>query len=299
MPCANPRDTEDDARLVQLRQTVWRLRRAYDNATGGEGGGVLAGVISRLSDGIGSASRGFPLWINLIETLAQDAEQRFGSRPGLGAYKAEQVKAAINYLLSRNPSFLALQFDPALISATIDLTIDFVVMLLNREGLWVGREVAKPEPTWTSRLWRWILKRALVVFEAIHRWLEPPAQLSPAMLASVNKILAVPAADPFILVTKAAEFVSFVSAHRHEVASISEIVSTACSEAEHFTEMSGAEKQAYACDLILVLFEEEYGMRLTGAERDIFSFVAARLTDAVVHIFNKHGVFDHAPAAAP
>jgi hypothetical protein len=296
-PIARGSAAAEDARIRAIRRTVWRLRRAYDEATG-DGEDVLQGLVARLSATFAGIGGSFPLWIDLIEDLTQDAERRFGTQPGRGALKAAQVKAAMRYLISRSAGrpAIALRIDSGLLSALLDASIDFVVMLLNRQDLWVDGTAAAPSRVpFRLRVWHWLVTRALVLFDRISDWLEPAATLSPVLLSDLDRIVAAHVGAPFAPLCHAAELTRFVAAHRTQIAALAELVASGCFEAETFLELSGPEKQAYGRDLILLFLEAEYGLPATGPIAGLTGFLADRLIDGVVLIFNKRGVFATGP----
>lgn len=295
-----------DPRLVQLRQTAWRLRRSYQQASEGADPEALADLIGALGAATDEALRAIPPWINLIEALAQHAEARFGDHKG--ALKAEQVKAAMAYLMSRSrsPAIEALQIDPLVLSAVLDLSIDFVVMLLNRHSLWTGQPERAGAVTplalpgqWLIQVWRWGLEQGLRLVARLHAWLTPRTVLNPAVQAAADHLLQEFRGDPFAPVATVVTLTRLLSRNRKQVAAIADIISAACSEAEQLIHLPGPAKKAYAHDLIVVFVEQYAGRELSAPMRAILDVVTDPLIDAVVGIFNKRGHFQSPESAAP
>jgi|GEM_PF-2975011 len=307
-----PRLPASEPQLMRLRQTLWRLRHAYQEASGGADPQALADLALGLSSVTREALRALPLWINMIETLAQSAEANLNNGPG--RLKAEQVKAGVGYLLSRShsPAIKALNADPVLLSVLLDLFIDFVVMLLNRHQLWENEQDDDgPSENWLARAWRrlwrwlsrggrWLLAKGAPLVARLYTWLAPRAVLDPSVRAAADRLLNGMDGDPFAPVSALSSLLQTLAQNRRLVAAIADLISTACSEAENLIQLTGAAKKDYARDLITIFVEQYLGHRLSAPSRNLLAFVADPLIDAVVGIFNKHGQFkSHALAPPP
>lgn len=87
------------AEADNLPVTLARLRRLFQEAVGGGADEELIAALSALARRGDEIVRAFVVWVDLVETLVQDAERRYGTKPGQGQLKAGEVKAVFRYLL--------------------------------------------------------------------------------------------------------------------------------------------------------------------------------------------------------
>jgi hypothetical protein len=121
--------------LARLQRDAGEARAVYDTLAEAKGlSGALQAVAVIARDG----SERILAIAALVELLADEAERRGGTRRGRGAYKRQQVKAALLYAVRRGgytiplvPSFL----EPVIFSVGADLLIDFTVGHLNAQRL--------------------------------------------------------------------------------------------------------------------------------------------------------------------
>lgn len=261
----------------------------------------LIGLLAKLTDERTQVHRAFVLWIDLVEALIQECERREGAAPG--AYKANQVKAALIHLwikekvdLPNVPRFL----EPLLIDVVISWVIDAIVLLLNRHDLW---ELEEHSPEWpgggfVTAILLWLSKPFMAVGDWSarigQRRVSRKHRLSPEVKSAVEVIAREAPDSPYLLLSAGLGLVEWLGRHRRQVIAFIDVVSVATQEAEGFLEMSGHEKKQYARTLIFVLLEED------GFTFARFSFTSAIIdlgidfaVDAVVRLFHKRNLFEH------
>src|SRR6185369_14193432 len=98
--------------------------------------------------------RAIVVWIDLVEVLIQNAERRYGATPGMGPMKAAEVKEVVRYFMRNRrlnipdiPQFL----QPVIIDLAVDWSVDVLVLIANRYGLWVEKGSLTRPPTIFAR----------------------------------------------------------------------------------------------------------------------------------------------------
>jgi hypothetical protein len=286
-------------RRVRLRRDISRLRRAYEDIAQGSSE-TLARDLRMFRASLDETRRALLLLIDCLETLVQDAERRFGSQPGQGAYKARQVKAALTYLLLNSkidlpnvPSYV----EPFLFEAFADWAIDALVLLINRDGIWVGGARARrAKAGWLTRLLRAVFVQPFAglrtwLTDVARRWVLARATMSPSVQAMVQEVVKQGAFDPGKLAREGLSALEWLSANRRKVLALIQVISIGTKEAEGFLETSGPEKKAYVRDLVMAWLDETGALDGLGALDWFVEWFVDFGIDAVVLLFKKRGIF--------
>lgn len=278
-------------RKEEIRRSLWRLRRAYSVAGGGRALAELGELLGQLKPKAGGLEKALIAWIDAVELLVQQAE-RLRPGPGRGERKKRQVKAALVHLmvrLARDGGRVPNPFEPLLYGVVADVSIDTVVLLINRNSLWEtdGSASGAPRQRWRpfAALSAWlggITTRLVLAFYPVPRALK--ARLDEAAAAtSLGGVL-----------SATVQLAQWVGHHRDAAVAVVEIVSVTVQQAEGYLQMSGREKKAYARDLILVFLEDEGLLPAAGTWGNaLASTVIDAAVEAVVFLFNRRGLFRH------
>ena len=293
------------ARREKLRTSFWEVRRLLRTAIGEDRASIerdlraFFGSISNRSDEI---QRAAIVWIDLIEVLVQHAEARHGAIPGRGPLKAAEVREAILYLI--HDEHLALPGIPKLleqivIDTMVDWSVDGVVLMANRYGLWTGATEAQPVTRpFFSRVRQYLRQIWTFVF-IFGAWLaakisEKRATLSPDIREYIDAVrregLLIKGPQLF---KGATDLIVWIGTHRTLLLSFLEIVFTAVQQAEGYLDLTGAEKKAYVRDLVLALLDELGFQQRVGLFFGLIESTLDSAIEASVHIFNKRGAFSH------
>jgi hypothetical protein len=294
----------------RARQAVWRLRRAYDEAAEDGAFDDLMAAFRQLAPESGEIKTALIKWIHLLEVLIQEAETQYGSAPGLGELKADQVKAAMLYLLLQEniaiPN-LPRWITPLVLEFGTEWLIDSVVALLNQNELWEQQTAPRPKIGIVSRLLRWLTllaswARRSALFLRLGDWLERLSRravlvdhpLAPAVKAAADDLLDSGVLDVRRGVRRAGEVIGWIRGHRRQVVALIELVSVAVHEAEAFLEMPGPEKKAYAREVVLALLSDEGIIGSPdGLGYLITEWILDWAIDAVVSLFHRRSLFHH------
>ena len=294
---------EVPGRREELRADIQAVRQLLRTAMAEGVDRDLAEALDFLAKHAEQIKRATIVWIDLIEVLVQDAERRYGSQPKNGDKKAADVKEVVRYLL-RDRAFAIPDIPPYLqaviVDVAVDWSIDVLVRIANRYGLWTEGTVPKP-PSLFLRFRRWVGREfvrlfgyVLLLVNRIRRALQRPVVVSPEVQAAMEAVrregLIISQAEVFHGVS---DLVVWVSARRRTLLALVEVAATAVQEAEGFLHMSGPEKAAYARDLVLAVLEELGFDERSGL---LFAIIDATVTTAIdgaVHLFNKRGLFSH------
>jgi hypothetical protein len=285
------------ADIVELRQL---LRIAKDEGLDKD----LAAALNFLAEHSKQIQRAFVVWIDLIEVLVQDAERRYGGTRGMGKLKAAQVKGAVQYLM-RNQSFdipdVPKFLGPVVMDVVIDWSVELAVLLANRYGLWVEKDsIAKPRSLLTTIKLQ--LRRAAQVVAGFLFWvyvrirqaMQRDVIISPEIKAAIDAVrqegLIVHHRELFKGV---ADLLVWISAKRGTLMVLVEVTAAAVQQAEVYVSLTGAQKRAYAYDVVLAALYELGFEQGTGL---LFSIIDSTIQSSIemsVNLFNKRGVFSN------
>jgi hypothetical protein len=295
----------------RLRSKLWEMRRLLRTAIGPGLDKELALILNSLEEHSGELERAVVVWVDLIEALAQATERAYGSAPGRGSLKAADVRAAIRFLVKSErfwlpgvPTFMK----PVVADVIADWTIDVVVLMANRYGLWTD---VRPEPvSLRIRLVLWLRGRRRLLrplwlpiaflFTRIWALLERSPPPSPAVREALKAVEreGLLGNERWVLDTLG-ELFAWIGNHRPQVVASFELVFAAVQEAESYLTLSGPEKKAYARELVMAVLSELGWEQRTGLLFALVDSLAGTAIEASVHLFNKRGVFEHDSAVAP
>lgn len=289
-------------RITILEVQVRRLLRVARSA------GVDQDIVSALNALAArrhEIERAVVVWIDLIEVLVQTEERRYGPRAGLGPLKAAEVREALRYLLTRRrfelpgiPDYL----QPLVIDTVVGWCVDAIVRVANRYGLW-AEDVAAQRTFRMMLAQAWLMLRKLLrpigvlvvrIYTAIRDGLHQRGILSPQVLAAVRAVeregLITTQGD---LITGAVNLLRWIANHRDQLVAGFEIVFAAVQEVEGYFALSGAEKRAYARDLVLAALDELGFKQRAGLLFGLIDSLIGGGIESAVHLFHKRGVFEH------
>ena len=291
-------------RREELRSTIWEVRRLMHTAMAEGLDKDLATALNFLVRHDEAIQRAIVVWIDLVEILIQNAERRYGATPGMGPMKAAEVKEVVRYFMRNRrlnipdvPQFL----QPVIIDLVVDWSVDVLVLMANRYGLWVEKGSLTRSQTIFARFRLWLRKRIRLLilfipwlFERIRRALQRPVVIPPEVKAAIDAVeregLIISEGQLFHGV---ADLLMWVSSRRRTLMVLVEVVSAAVHEAEGYLSLSGPEKKAYARDLVLAVLDELGFAQRTGL---LFAIIDSTINSAIegsVHLFNKRGLFAH------
>lgn len=289
------RGVVETRRKQEIRRSLWRLRRAYSVAGGGRALAELGELLGELKPKAGGLERALIAWIDAVELLVQEAE-RLRPGPGQGERKKRHVKAALVHLLvrlARDGGRIPNPFEPLLYGLVADVSIDTVVLLINRNSLWEADGSAGGAPR-TKRRKRWR------PFAALSAWLGGITTRLVLAFYPVPRALktrldqAATATNLGGVLSATIQLAQWVGHHRDAAVALVEIVSVTVQQAEGFLQMSGRDKKAYARELILVFLEDEGLLPAAGTwSNALASTLIDAAIEAVVFLFNRRGLFRH------
>lgn len=299
-------ETAAEARLQRhARAFVWQLRRAFESVAGYGLTDELIRLIERTAPQGTQIKQALVGWVALVEVLVQEAEREYGSAPGRGPRKTEQVKAALIHLMLDRPNLNIPEIPdfllPIIAEIGVNWTIDSVVLILNHNNLW------EPGPVQPSvrlgifarlvhdffQFWRWF--SALPLVHRIEDWWAQLTRrvvlraypLSPEVRAAVKRVETAQVATLEDVIARSIAVVRWIGERHNEVVALVQVVAFAVQEAEFIGQLSGPEKKVYARDLILAFLE--YLGIIDQRAGLAYEFVSSFLDwgiDAVVAIFN-------------
>lgn len=294
----------DSSRREEFRSDIAEIRRLIRVALADGMDKDLASALDFLARHDKAIQRAFVVWIDLIEVLIQNAEQRYGATPGMGQLKAAEVKEVMRYLMRArrfNLPEVPRALQPVIIDLLVDWSVDVIVLMANQYGLWVEKGSLTISQSIFARLGLRLRRvaRLLVVyciwlFGRIRQAFQRPVVIRPELQAAIEAIeregLIVSQGQLFRGV---ADLLVWVSARRKTLMALVEVVSAAVHEAEVYVSLSGPEKKAYARDLVLAVLDELGFNQRVGLLFAIIDSTINSSIEASVHLFNKRGVFSH------
>ncbi len=281
----------------RIRQSLWRVRRDLEQLSRDEFLHDVKGLVEELT--AHELRRTLRSWVDLIETLAQQAEVYHGSASGRGHHKHRHLKSALLYLLWRSdlklprvPRFL----DPMIFDLLVDFAISSVVRLINRGDLWCE---APEQPALRARLLRppatvlgglvqaasRLLSR--IVWAAV-LWLNP---VSPPMKTVIDEFFRVNPDAVRGSLRASLTLVEFTVNHLRELAVVFDLVATAVLEATHLLETDPSHRRLYARELVLATVEDLVGLPSRGSLG--YQLLVAGIdlgVDAATFLFRKRTV---------
>jgi hypothetical protein len=304
-PAFDSAQAANDELERRARLFEWRLDRAYEQATSGSRVGDVFESFREIAPDLSQLGQAMVDWLDVVETLVQEAERKYGTAPGHGAMKAVQVKSVLVSLALANEDLVLPRvpriFRALILEAVISWGIDVVVLLLNQnDELWqAGSEskssvaVAMSKPlTWLLAFGDWLQRQAFGdwLVRKINQAILKANPLSPALQAEIKKMLANGNPSSRQVLQSFTHLTDWVGAHHKELTALIQLVSLVVKEAEGFLNMSGPEKKQYARALIVV-FLEDSGI-LDGSP--VADAVARWLVDwgieFVVTVLRKRGI---------
>lgn len=298
-PLLQPPDAgiDESGNRQRMRLLFWKLRRAYELAVKSGALEEFGEILGRFANSSVGLAELFLAWIDLIETVVQETEEKFSSRPNAGARKKAYAKSVLIELISRSKIAKKAPdlFTTWVIWAAVDILVDAIVRLLNNRTLWVADDDSATGDTaesWFRQLSYRITVFLLNVFAWLYTRQLQRVELSPAVQKSVDRVLAEHPIDPTALIDRLRELISWFGQHREEVLAVIDLVTAATEQVEVFTSLSGPQKQAYARDLIITFVETEFGPEY-GALLDtpIARMILDTVINSVVLIQRKRGAF--------
>ncbi len=288
----------------ELRAEIWEVRRLMRTAMAEGLDKDLATALNFLAKHDKAIQRAIVVWIDLVEVLIQNAERRYGATPGMGPMKAAEVKEVVRYFMRNRrlnipdiPQFL----QPVIVDLVVDWSVDVVVLMANRYGLWVEKGSLTKSQTLFARFSLFLRRRIrrlflffVWLFERIRKALQRPVVIPPEVKAAIDAVeregLIISEGRLFHGV---ADLLTWVSTRRKTLLVLVEVVSAAVHEAEGYLSLSGPEKKAYARDLVLAVLDELGFEQRTGLLFAIMDSTISSAIEGSVHLFNKRGLFAH------
>jgi hypothetical protein len=291
-------------RRKELRADIVELRQLLRIATEEGSDKDLAAALNFLAEHSKQIQRAFVVWMDLIEVLVQDAERRYGSAGAMGELKAAHVKGVVQYLM-RNRSFdipdVPKFLEPVIIDVVIDWSIDVALLLVNRYGLWVEKG-STPKARSLLTTVKSQFRRAVLgvvglffwVYVRIRQTMQREVMISPEVKAAIDAVrregVIVHHQELFKGI---ADLLVWVSAKKRTLMMLVEVTSAAVQQAEVYVSLTGAQKKAYARDLVLAALAELGFEQGTGL---LFSIIDSTIQGSIetsVNLFNKRGIFSH------
>jgi hypothetical protein len=282
--------------IERIRLSLWQLQAAFNTLSHPIDRGKLHDALADVSFLAQRFRDEIIVWISFMDELVDKAERLYGSDPGRGQYKQQQVKAALLYVARREGLQLPLVpgvFQPIVFSYAADVLIAFVVSQVNINGLW-DRDIPRRPARMTLRLTAPVASAAtrgldtggrflLGIAWRIIAWLN---RLSPELRASVEAMRL----DVRGTLNALGGIARFAAEHPDIVRALAQIFSIATQQAEAFVEMTGPQKQAYVRELILA-FLDQLGIDLDGLWGTFVKAFIDVMIDATVSLFNRRGLF--------
>jgi hypothetical protein len=295
---------DDAPQTEEVRVRVERMVRLLREALSGGVSDQLAAELRTIAQQGPEVEQSVLVWVDLISSLVQTTEK--GHPNGDGQLKKDQVKSAIRYLLRSGrlsiaevPSYL----EPFVIDFVTDWSVDIIVQATNQHGLWNAREPRPSGPkaefaaalrrlaVATKPIWARLIEFFGWIWESMHQW----ATLTPEVRAAVDAAVR----DGLLrkkqsLLGEIPSVIVWVADHRPQVTAAVEFIFEAVQEAESFVSKTGAEKKAFACELVMATLEEAgYPVEGPVVSYIVEGFVSAGIESAV-KMFNEYPA--HNPA---
>ncbi len=289
----------------KFQAEIWNLRRLIHIVLGNGVEQDIIGAIDWFAKHGDAAERAIVVWIDLVETLVQGQERRYGKQPGLGAIKKAEVKEVMRRLLvARNlrirniPQVLM----PIFLEIFVDWMVDAIVSMSNRYGLWATDDQPRNAVVvmmatgrkWLGKVFRPLFAAIVVISSRISSLFRHEGHLSPELMAALEAV----EHEGFIegvrdALGEVSKLIIWISKHREQLTAAVELIFEAVQQAEAYIELPGPEKRAYAEDLILAVLDEMGFKERAGLVFAMVNSFIGTGIEAAVHLFNKRGVFGH------
>lgn len=291
--------------IERIHVTVWRLQNAIEELTQARGVVDLRAALTSLSFLAREFADQIIGWIDVIDTLIDEAERQYGTQAGRGAYKVYQLKGALLYMARREG--FALPIVPGFVQPFVfdhfaTIIADFIVAHLNDNALWNFDALPRRPSGWRARVSGPLSYRLGKLFEFLAKFLVGVAwrivlssfHLSPRMRAAVDRL------RPNVSDTMKAlaSLEQFVVKNPNYVRAAARVLSIAVQQAETFAHLSGPQKQVYARELILAFLEQNGLVDPSGLWREIVAAWIDLAINATVALFNRRRLFPFEGAAA-
>lgn len=298
-----PDRAPQDERALAIARTVLKLRAAFTSVV--KDADVVA-VMTQLAAKVAAnqdAIRASALaWVDLIDELMGVAQQKYGADPDHGPVKKEVVKAAIVHYVRRIkldlrdvPDFV----EPFLYAVVIDYLVEAIYRISSKREGWHNYPGEWPGVRTFGRRLTWPLVWITRQLARFGWWLVlRPNPLAPELEQAVARVAARAGKDGDLLIgglRGVMTLVAWIGIHQRELMGLIDAVIVAVREAE-IELASGADKKAYARDLVFEFLTQEGIIAPSGLGR-AFAEVAVDLTiDAIVDVFRRRGIFTKRPA---
>jgi hypothetical protein len=301
-PCfpAPPLSTRTDPQLVQIRQSIWRLRRAFERLGGAEARKSLAELFHNAIPNATAMRDDLFVWLDFIESLVQSAERSYKA-PNQGARKAALVKGALLYWIRKErvdlpgiPAF----FEPFVFEVGLDFVISAIVAIANKQGIWqLDAQAIRATPRratafgWLSQL---LLRASSWLTNCAWSFVMRQNPVDAHVRAAIDGFDAHSRDVLARTVQGAQRILHWVLDNRQVFSDLVDLVVLAVNETEGFLEMSGPEKRVYARRYILEFLMQEGLVGRSGLMPLLVEQALDFAIDAVVHVIRRRDGFQPA-----
>lgn len=122
----------------------------------GAKGSELISILNALTTNRDQLQRAVIAWLDLIEVLVQTSEAKYGTTPGMGKIKTEDVKRTLIYLLESGSFSIPNVPRPLatlIVNTVVEWAIDVIVLQANSYNLWETSSVNTEAP---NRFWQMV-----------------------------------------------------------------------------------------------------------------------------------------------
>jgi len=247
-------------------------------------------------------------WISVVESLAQIAEVECAGRSG--ADKKLWVKAIARRLYRKERLSLPMVprwAEPLVIDGLVDIGIDFVVALNDRDNSWQHTKVRRSG--FLRRLW-WSLPLLFAPLKRLLRalvqpllrlgvrlyvaWADLRLRLAPIPPGLEQALKEVDTSGVKRDIAALEDFVTdqtdWLRNNRQRIMALLDLAADAAQEAEWYAGLDGPAKKAYATDLLLAVLADAGVKPMTALGDSLIRFGVDQVIEAVVLLMNKRGV---------
>jgi hypothetical protein len=302
-------DNERYDSLREFQAEIWNLQRLIHAALGNGVEQDIIGAFDWFAKHGDAAERAIVVWIDLVETLVQGQERRYGRQPGLGAIKKAELKEVIGRLLVARELRIPIipqVLMPIFLEIFVDWMVDAIVSMSNRYSLWATDDQPRNAVVvlmgtgrkWLGKVFRPLFSAIVLIYSRISSLFRRESHLSPELMTALEAV----EREGFIegvrnVLGEVSKFIIWISEHRKQLTAAVELIFEAVQQAEAYIELPGPEKRVYAEDLILAVLDEMGFKQRAGLVFAIINSFTGTGIEAAVHLFNKRGVFSHQRSA--